>query len=91
MADRSYGSATQLYAWKYFTFIKDGPPDDGHCLIYDPKHDNSIGLPPTFTSYAATKGTCLLVDQGDVTTNHVVLHPSGQAPHTIGFTWWSKI
>ena len=77
----NYGS--EIYAWKYFTF----PPGPwstfrGHCLLYDPLHDNSIGLPPTLTAY--DNGGCKLVDTGQVK-----LAPAGQAPHTIGFTWWS--
>jgi hypothetical protein len=76
----AYGS--QIYGWKYFTFIA-GVWDNhgGHCLLYDPKHDNTIGLPPSLTSY--DNGTCSMVH------GQVRLAPSGQAPHTLGFTWWS--
>jgi len=50
--------------------------------MYDPLHDNSIGLPPNLTSY--DNGGCSMVHNGQVK-----LAPSGQAPHTLGFTWWS--
>jgi len=82
----TYKSATQLYAWKYFVFPKGtGQPKDGHCLLYDPYHDNTIGLPPTLTSY--DDGNCTLVDG----TNGVELNPQGRAPHSLGFTWWSNL
>jgi hypothetical protein len=73
----------QLYASKYFSFNA-GQYDvrGGHCLLYDPLHDNTIGLPPNLTSY--DNGGCSMVNRGQVAIN-----PSGQAPHTIGFTWWS--
>ncbi len=76
-----YGA--QIYGWKYFTFIN-GQWDkhEGHCLLYDPQHNNSIGLPPSLTSY--DNSGCSMVDNG-----RVKLAPSGQAPHTLGFTWWS--
>jgi hypothetical protein len=76
-----YGS--QIYAWKYFTFIAGiWDTHGGHCLLYDPLHNNGIGLPPNLTSY--DNGTCSMVHNGQVR-----LAPSGQAPHTLGFTWWS--
>jgi hypothetical protein len=73
----------QIYAWKYFSFNA-GPYDTrgGHCLLYDPKHDNTIGLPPSLTAYDNSE--CTMVDGG-----RVRIAPSGQAPHTLGFTWWS--
>jgi uncharacterized protein YjdB len=76
-----YGS--QIYAWKYFTFSP-GQWDNrgGHCLLYDPLHDNTIGLPPNLMAY--DNGGCSMVNNGQVK-----IAPSGQAPHTIGFTWWS--
>jgi hypothetical protein len=75
----------QLYAWKYFTFPA-GPWGTlkGHCLLYDPLHDNTIGLPPTLTAY--DNGGCTIVDTGTVLNS-----PAGQAPHTLGFTWWSSL
>jgi hypothetical protein len=77
----AYGS--QIYGWKYFTFMA-GQFDNrgGHCLLYDPLHDNSIGLPPNLTSY--DNGGCSMVHNGQVK-----ISPAGQAPHTLGFTWWS--
>lgn len=79
----NYGS--QIYAWKYFAFNA-GKFDTrrGHCLLYDPKHDNTIGLPPTLTAY--DNGGCTMVNQGQVR-----IAPSGQAPHTLGFTWWAML
>lgn len=76
----------EIYAWKYFVFPWGGwkTTIDGHCLLYDPLHDNSIGLPPTLTAY--DQGGCNMVDLG-----HVRNVPVGEAPHTIGFTWWSNI
>jgi hypothetical protein len=79
----AFDFGSQIYGWKYFTFMA-GPFDNrgGHCLLYDPLHDNSIGLPPNLTSY--DNGGCSMVHNGQVK-----LAPSGQAPHTLGFTWWS--
>jgi hypothetical protein len=76
-----YGA--QIYGWKYFTFSP-GQWDNqgGHCLLYDPLHDNTIGLPPNLMAY--DNGGCSMVNNGQVK-----IAPSGQAPHTIGFTWWS--
>jgi hypothetical protein len=79
----TYQSATQIYAWKYFTFSANtAAPQGGHCLIFDPKHDNTIGVPASLTSY--DPGGCSLVHSA------VVLSPTGQAPHALGFTWWSN-
>jgi hypothetical protein len=75
-----YGA--QIYAWKYFTFNPLWDNRAGHCLLYDPLHDNTIGLPPSLTAY--DNGGCSMVNTGQVK-----IAPSGQAPHTIGFTWWS--
>jgi hypothetical protein len=79
----TFNYGTQIYGWKYFTFNA-GQWDNrgGHCLLYDPLHDNTIGLPPSLTAY--DNGGCSMINGGKVT-----LAPSGQAPHTIGFTWWS--
>ncbi len=79
----TYGS--EIYAWKYFTFNA-GQWDQrrGHCLLYDPLHDNTIGLPPSLTAY--DNGGCSMVNTGQVK-----IAPAGQAPHTIGFTWWSML
>jgi hypothetical protein len=79
----NYGS--EIYAWKYFTFAA-GQFDQrrGHCLLYDPLHDNTIGLPPSLTAY--DNGVCSMVNTGQVK-----IAPAGQAPHTIGFTWWSML
>jgi hypothetical protein len=79
----NYGS--EIYAWKYFTFTA-GQFDQrrGHCLLYDPLHDNSIGLPPSLTAY--DNGGCSMVNTGQVKSA-----PAGQAPHAIGFTWWSML
>ncbi len=46
------------------------------------QHDNTVGLPRSLTAY--DNGGCLMVNTGQVK-----IAPSGQAPHTIGFTWWS--
>ena len=79
----NYGS--EIYAWKYFTFNA-GQFDQrrGHCLLYDPLHDNTIGLPPSLTAY--DNGGCSMVNTGQVK-----IAPAGQAPHMIGFTWWSML
>jgi hypothetical protein len=79
----AFDFGSQIYGWKYFTFMA-GPFDNrgGHCLMYDPLHDNSIGLPPNLTSY--DNGGCSMVHNGQVK-----ISPTGQAPHTLGFTWWS--
>jgi len=75
-----YGA--QIYAWKYFVFNAQWDARKGHCLLYDPLHDNTVGLPPSLTAY--DNGGCAMVN-----TAQVKLAPSGQAPHTLGFTWWS--
>jgi uncharacterized protein YjdB len=83
--NNAFQSGSQLYAWKYFVFT--GTQWDqrgGNCLLYDPLHDNTIGLPPSLTAY--DNGGCSMVNTG-----HVKVAPSGQAPHTIGFTWWSML
>ena len=81
----AYAYTSQLYAWKYFVFpAATALPHGGHCLLYDALHDNSVGLPPTLTAY--DNGGCNLVNTGQV-----AMLPAGQAPHTIGFTWWSTI
>jgi len=83
--NNAFQYGTQLYGWKYFTFSA-GQWDNrgGHCLLYDPLHDNTVGLPPSLTAY--DNGGCSMVNDGQVT-----IAPSGQAPHTIGFTWWSML
>lgn len=79
----TYQSTTQIYSWKYFVFpANTAPPSGGHCLIFDPRHDNTIGVPSSLTSYDS--GGCSLVHTA------VALSPSGQAPHSLGFTWWSN-
>ena len=86
----TFKNVTQLYGWKYFVFPKNtGQPKGGHCLLYDPFHDNTLGLPPTLTAY--DDGNCKLVDTLVNGSNGVTLNPQGQAPHTLGFTWWSKL
>jgi hypothetical protein len=40
-------AGTELLSFKYFT----GGQNATKCLLYDPLHDNSIGLPPALTSY----------------------------------------
>jgi hypothetical protein len=79
----TFSSGSELYAWKYFTFTPSQfDQRGGHCLLYDPLHDNTIALPQSLTAY--DNGGCAMVSPG-----RVKIAPSGQAPHTIGFTWWS--
>lgn len=93
----TYQWASQLYAWKYFTFpAGTGGPVGGHCLLFDPFHDNTVSLPPTLTSYDITKtGGCSLIHLGKVDPMLLGVLPgvSGLSgpPHALGFTWWSNI
>jgi hypothetical protein len=84
--NNSFSYGPEFYAWKYFVFAA-GPwyrRLEGHCLLYDPLHDNSIGLPPTLTAY--DNGGCEMVDHSRVRES-----PLAGAPHMIGFTWWSML
>jgi len=84
---------TQLFATKDFVTALDPVNSKFHadCLLFDPYHDNSIGLPgeslsfpPTLAAYDS--GGCTYVN--NARTGIAPLTPFGQAPHMIDFAIW---
>jgi len=80
-----WGSTTQLLSFKDFTNQLDSRSHAYHasCLLYDPYHDGSIGLPSPLDAYDSSTQGCTYVD--DATTGISPLSPNGQAPHMIDF------
>jgi hypothetical protein len=68
----------ELMGFKYFTGMYGAHTG---CLIYDPSHDNTIGLPPTLTAYDS--GSCTAVNSG-----RVVAKVESQAPHIVNYVIW---
>lgn len=82
---------TQLLAFKDFVTILDANMYPADCLLFDPYHDNSIGLPgesPNFPSTLAAydSGGCAYADNPNKSISP--LAPFGQAPHMIDFAIW---
>jgi hypothetical protein len=76
-------AGTDLLSFKYFT----GGQNATKCLLYDPLHDNSIGLPPALTSYdVGGPSGCTAVNNGHSVRPKV----HGLKPHILNFVIWSK-
>jgi hypothetical protein len=78
----SYG--TELFPHKYFTNANITAVHT-HCMIYDPAHNNTAGLPPTLTTYDG--GGCNVVNTGSVTPGSAAtgLPLTGLIPHMVNF------
>lgn len=71
--------ATQLFSFK--VFVTDHYHAD--CLLYDPYHDNTVGLPDALAAYDSSTKGCTYVDNPN--TGIDPLSPYGQAPHLVDF------
>lgn len=57
------GIANEFFAHKVFTLpLGPGTSGNQHCMLYDPNHDNTIGLPASYTAY--DNGGCGRVNSG---------------------------
>jgi hypothetical protein len=75
-------AGTELLRFKYFT----GDISATKCLLYDPLHDNSIGLPPALTSYdVGGPSGCTAVNGQSIRPR---VHPL--KPHILNFVIWSR-
>ena len=76
--------ATQLMSFKDFvTNLDSRTLTHADCLLYDPDHANTYGLPSTLDFYDSSGHGCTYVN--DSTTGINPLQPFGQAPHMIDF------
>ena len=77
------GAGTELLTFKYFTSDQNATK----CLLYDPLHDNTIGLPPALTSYdVGGQNGCTAINNGHSVRPRV----RGLKPHVLNFVIWSK-